>query len=503
MDQSDSPQLDARIASIATRFDEQDADLAGTDPLHFEGYPEQVAGARGHEACVWGWATIDGVDCALVVMDFGFLGGSMGVAVGEKVADAFDSARKRKFPVVTVTASGGARMQEGMVALVQMAKTSEARRLHAEAGLAQVSVLTSPTTGGVYASFASLADVVIASPDATIGFAGPRVVEELTGATPDPRIHKAEFAYEHGLVDAIVPVAEQPAAIATILRSLAPATGERVERAAVDAVDDREQLSAWQRLDMARDPARPKAGALLDALFARSFQLRGDRSGEPDDPAVVVRVGELATGATIVAIAEDSSGPGRIEPEGYRKVVRAVRLAGRLGLPVVTLIDTRGADPLPVSEGHGIAAAIASTFVELLGCPSPTLSVITGEGGSGGALAMAVCDRIIAWENAVFSVIAPEAAASILYRDASRGPELAERLGITAADLVRLKIVDDVVAEPPGGAHTDPARAADSLAARIAAEVGDLTAVSKRTRLRRRHRRWRGAGNAYIEHIRP
>ena len=489
----------ARIAAIATEFDEQDADIVGGDPLGFEGYAQQVAG--GGEACVWGWASVGDVRCALVMMDFGFLGGSMGVAVGEKVARAFDGARERKLPVVAVTASGGARMQEGMIALVQMAKTAEARRQHAVAGLVQITVLTSPTTGGVYASFASLADVVVASPDATVGFAGPRVVEQLTGARPDPHIHRAEFAYEHGLIDAIVPVAEQPATIATMLRTLRPTAGVHGTKTDVDAAAASTHRSAWERLHLARHPQRPKAPALLDALLTDSFELRGDRTGEPDDGAVIVRAGTLATGRTVVAVGEDASGSGRIEPEGYRKVIRAIHMAGRLGLPLVSLIDTRGADPLPASEGHGIAAAIADTFVALLGCPAPTLAVVVGEGGSGGALAMAVCDRVIAWENAVFSVIAPEAAASILYRDSSRAAELAERLGITTQDLVRLEIVDAVVPEPAGGAHTDPAGAADSLAGRIAAEVEDLAAVSRGTRMRRRHRRWRGAGNRYIGHV--
>jgi acetyl-CoA carboxylase carboxyl transferase subunit beta len=173
-------------------------------------------------------------------------------------------------------------------------------------------------------------------------------------------------------------------------------------------------------------------------------------------------------------------------------------VAGRLGLPVVTLIDTRGADPLPSSEGHGIAAAIARTFETLLGCPSPTLAVVIGEGGSGGALAMGVCDRVLAWENAVFSVIAPEGAASILYRDATRGPELAERLGITASDLVELGIADEIVAEPPGGAHTDPVAAAETLSEHIAAGVADLARMSARKRLKARHIRWREAGNDWI-----
>jgi len=501
MERSDSSRMDPRIASIASSFDERDADLAGGDPLDFEGYREQVAQAEGSEACVWGWATIDGVECALVVMDFAFLGGSMGVAVGEKVARAFDAARERKLPVVTVTASGGARMQEGMVALAQMAKTAEARRLHADAGLAHVSVLTSPTTGGVYASFASLADVIIASPDATVGFAGPRVVEELTGSRPDPRIHKAEFAYEHGLIDAIVPVPAQAETIGTILRSLSASGDIRQAPRPAPEPAGGTALTAWEKLKLARHAARPKAPALLDALLVSSFVLNGDRTGEPDDAAVIVRIGKLATGRSVVVVAEDASGAGRIEPEGYRKTVRAVRLAGRLGLPVVTVIDTRGADPIPTSEGHGVAAAIAQTFVALLGCPSPTLAVVTGEGGSGGALAMTVCDRVIAWENAVFSVIAPEAAASILYRDSSRGPELAGRLGITADELVRLGIVDGIIPEPPGGAHTDPVAAAESLSGRITAELAGLVTTSERKRLHKRHLRWRDAGNAWIEHI--
>jgi len=214
------------IALLTRSFDEQDEALVGGDPLSFEGYASQLEQARAQtdlaEACVWGWAGIDGVRCALVVMDFAFLGGSMGLAVGEKVARAFDAAREARRPVVTVCASGGARMQEGMIALAQMAKTVEARRRHAADGLAHVSVLTSPTTGGVYASFASLADVIIAEPHATIGFAGPRVVAELTGEAPPPDVHTAEFAFDHGLIDEVVAADSWAGVIACVLRGLAP-----------------------------------------------------------------------------------------------------------------------------------------------------------------------------------------------------------------------------------------------------------------------------------------
>jgi acetyl-CoA carboxylase carboxyl transferase subunit beta len=211
---------------LTRSFDERDETLVGTDPLHFDGYGEQLARARAetslNEACLWGFAEIGGERCALVVMDFAFLGGSMGLAMGEKVARTFDGARGERLPAVTVCASGGARMQEGMIALVQMAKTVEAHRRHADAGLAHVALLTSPTTGGVYASFASLADVILAEPHATIGFAGPRVVAELTGEAPDPDVHTAEFAFEHGLIDAIVPADSWADVIACALRGLRP-----------------------------------------------------------------------------------------------------------------------------------------------------------------------------------------------------------------------------------------------------------------------------------------
>ena len=181
---------------------------------------------------------------------------------------------------------------------------------------------------------------------------------------------------------------------------------------------------------------RPKARAILDVLLPSSFELRGDRSGEPDDTAVVVRIGSFAESQTpVVAIGTDASGDGRIRPAGFRKAIRAIELAGRFHLPVLTIVDTRGADPLPSSEGGGVASAIAHTFLAMLECHTATLAAVTGEGGSGGALALAAADRVVAWENAVFSVIAPEGAAAILYRDAEKAPGLADQLGITVPDL--------------------------------------------------------------------
>ncbi|MGH2759294.1 MAG: carboxyl transferase domain-containing protein [Actinomycetota bacterium] len=502
------------VSRLARSFDEQDADLVAGDPLGFPGYREQIERAKAEtglsEACVWGWADIDGAPCALVVGDFSFLGGSMGIAVGEKVARGFDAARRARAPVVTVTASGGARMQEGMAALVQMAKVAEARRQHAAAGLGHVTLLTPPTTGGVYASFASLADVVLAEPEATVGFAGPRVVAEILGSDPPARMHTAEFALEHGLVDALVLPADQTSTIGRILSSFGSKTGAQLRAPArsqliggvprASRAAPPEPPAAWERVQIAREQSRPKAPQIAAVLLESSFELHGDRTGTPDDESVIVRVGGVrGTDLNAMLIGQDASGDGRIRPQGFRKAIRGIELAGRLGLPVVTLIDTRGADPLPSSEGHGIAAAVARTFLAMLDCPSPMLAVVVGEGGSGGALAMTVADRVLAWENSVFTVIAPEGAATILYRDAARAAEIAEQLGITADDLVALGIADATVAEPPGGAHREPALATEDLADTISSELVELVKVRRATRLRRRHRRWRGVTERYIE----
>jgi acetyl-CoA carboxylase carboxyl transferase subunit beta len=485
-----------RVDALTPAFDEQDETLAGGDPLRFSGYAAALAQARRDtglgEAAVWGWASIEDVRCALVVLDFRFLGGSMGVGVGEKVARTFDAAREAALPVVAVTASGGARMQEGMAALVQMAKTVEARRRHARAGLAQVTLLTSPTTGGVYASFASLADVVLAEPLAHVGFGGPRVVRELTGRTPPKGVHTAEFAYQHGAVDAIVARGEQAETIARTLRCVCSVPLTRKPRAVRAATRRHTDLGPWQRVQLARDPARPKARQVLDALLDDAIELRG---GE----GIVVRAGALETGTRVIAVAQDASV--RIMPRGLRAAQRAIGLAGRLGLPLVSVVDTPGADPGPEAERSGVAAAIAQSFVEMLDCPSPTIAVLTGEGGSGGALSLTVADRVLAWEHAFFSVIAPEGAASILFRDGSRAPELAERLRLTADDLVDLGVVDEIVPEPDGGAQADAQLALATLSHAVASAVDALRAAPAPSRIGNRRRRWRRAGSTWLRYV--
>jgi acetyl-CoA carboxylase carboxyl transferase subunit beta len=423
-----------------------DADLRGGDPLDFPGYaPPQ------EESVVTG---VTGAGYVLVQGRFDVLGGSMGAAHGERVVRAYRRAVDLRLPVVIVTASGGARMQEGMISLIQMARTSAAAAAHAAAGLLSVAVLRSPTTGGVFASYASLADLRAAEPGALIGFAGPRVVELTTGEKLPDDSHTAESAHAAGLVDALVPREDQAAWVETAL-------GLRATRWAHPGWGGKRGPDpgegAWGELLRARAIHRPPAAAWAASLCS---------SWTPMHAAdAAIRAG-LATcqDRRLVVVAMERARPG---PAGFRLVQRAAALAGRLQLPLLTIVDTPGADPSARSEREGIAGEIARTFAVMAELPTPTVSLCVVEGGSGGALAVAFADRLLILEHGVFSVISPEGAAAILDRGADTAAQRAEDLRLTSSDLLRLGIVDEVVPEDDATIRSALARALDE------AVVGD------------------------------
>ena len=435
-----------------------DADLQGGDPLDFPGYAPPA-----EESVVTG---VTDAGYVLVHGRFDVLGGSMGAAHGERVVRAYGRAVDARLPVVIVTSSGGARMQEGMVSLIQMARTSAAASAHAAAGLLSVAVLRSPTTGGVFASYASLADLRAAEPGALVGFAGPRVVELTTGEKLPADSHTAESAFAAGLVDALVPRDEQAAWVETAL-------GLRATRWAYPGWGGRRgpdpSDGAWGEGLRARATHRPPAAAWAAALCSSWTPMHaGDEA---------IRAG-LATfeGRRLVIVAMERARPG---PRGFRLVQRAAALAGRLGLPLVTLVDTPGADPSAPSERDGIAGEIARTFAAMAAVPTPTVSLCVGEGGSGGALATAFADRLLILEHAIFSVISPEGAAAILDRGADTAPQRAEDLRLTSRDLARLGVVDEVVPEDDAAVRRALLRALDEAA------VGDrlrrFDAATRRT----------------------
>ena len=418
-----------------------DDDVRAGDPLRFPGYetPEAESVLTGRTR-----------DYAFVVGRFEVLGGSMGAAAGERIVRAYARAADAGLPFVAFTASGGARMQEGMVALIQMARTSRAAAAHGAKGLLSLAVHRSPTTGGAFASYGSLCDLRAAVEGATIGFAGPRVVEQLTGAPPPPDSHTAAAAYAHAIVDTIVTPDTEAAWIegALGLRDvplLAPPLLAAVDPAGgvPEPPEGSQDGGAWGEVLRARAPGRP-SGVQWAAMLSSSWtELRGR------DP--VVRAG-LATvgGARVVVVALDRyAGTGRPTPAGFRLAQRAIALASKLGLPLLTLVDTPGAEPGPASEAEGIAREIANTFAAMAELPTPSVALCVGEGGSGGALAIAAADRLLIQEHAIFSVIAPEGAAAILHRDAGQAAAVAGQLRLTSADLLDLGIVDEVVGETP------------------------------------------------------
>jgi acetyl-CoA carboxylase alpha subunit len=423
---------------------EWDADLAGGDPLGFPGYAEERSRAASESVLTGRTAHY-----ALIESRFEVLGGSMGAVSGERVVRAYRRATDERIPVLVVAASGGARLQEGMVALVQMARTARAARRHAGAGLLSLGVYRPPTTGGVLASYASLVDLRAAEPRATMGFAGPRVVEQTLGVRVPEGSHTAEGAFDHGLVDALVDREGQADWVESALGLReTPLTLTRrppvLDAGGPGDLRTGSPAPAWEEVQRARAPDRPSGLDWAARLCSSWTDLHGT------DPVVRAGLATVSGRRTVVVAMDRHAGAGRPTPDGYRLAQRAIALAGRLRLPLLSLVDTPGADPGPGSEAGGIAAEIARTLAAMAELPTASVAVCVGEGGSGGALAVAFTDRLLIQEHAVFSVIAPEGAAAILDRDAARAPRMAGRLRLTSADLLELGIVDAVVAEDPG-----------------------------------------------------
>lgn len=443
-------------------FEEWDSDLQGGNPLEYKGYEEKLKKLQEKtglsEAVVTGKAKIDGREAAIGVCDGRFLMASMGEAVGEKIARAVERATKERLPVILFACSGGARMQEGIVSLMQMAKTSAALKRHSDAGLLYISVLTDPTTGGVTASFAMLGDVILAEPKALIGFAGPRVIEQTIGQKLPDGFQRAEFLLEHGFLDAIV---ERPQMKETLSKILAlheagEGTGFNRKKCDVELTSgSKMNMTAWQRVELSRRKDRPVGSDYIDALFTDFVEFHGDRYFA-DDKAIIGGVARFhGTPVTVIAQAKGRNTKENIErnfgmpqPEGYRKALRLMKQAEKFSRPVICLVDTPGAFCGLEAEERGQGEAIARNIYEMSGLRVPVVSIIIGEGGSGGALAMATADEVWMLENSIYSILSPEGFASILWKDSSKAKEAAEVMKLTAENLKSQGIVERVFAEP-------------------------------------------------------
>lgn len=445
-------------------FEEWDSDLQGGNPLEYKGYEEKLEKLQEKtglsEAVITGKAKIDGRETAIGVCDGRFLMASMGEAVGEKIARAVERATEERLPVILFACSGGARMQEGIVSLMQMAKTSAALKHHSDAGLLYISILTDPTTGGVTASFAMLGDVILAEPKALIGFAGPRVIEQTIGQKLPEGFQRAEFLLEHGFLDAIVERPQMKAVLSKILALHENGKGTDFNRkeCAQDLVADgrkEEKLTAWQRVELSRRKDRPVGSDYIDALFTDFVEFHGDRYFA-DDKAIIGGVARFhGMPVTVIAQAKGRNTKENIErnfgmpkPEGYRRALRLMKQAEKFARPVICLVDTPGAFCGLEAEERGQGEAIARNIYEMSGLKVPVVSIIIGEGGSGGALAMATADEVWMLENSIYSILSPEGFASILWKDSSKAKEAAEVMKLTAENLKSQGIVERVFAEP-------------------------------------------------------
>lgn len=443
-------------------FEEWEKDMEFVNPLEFKGYEEKVKSLKEKtglsEAVVTGKASIEGNPAVIAVCDGRFLMASMGQVVGEKITRAVERATKEQLPVIIFACSGGARMQEGIVSLMQMAKTAAALKQHSDAGLLYVSVLTDPTTGGVTASFAMLGDVILAEPKALIGFAGPRVIEQTIGEKLPKGFQRSEFLLEHGFIDRIVERKEMRTVLANILQMHQNFKGS-VTQSPIQTVEKERQSvqekDAWERVTISRKNDRPVGQDYIRTLFSDFLEFHGDRC-YGDDPAIIGGIARFA-GIPVTVIAQSKGKStkenvahhfGMPSPEGYRKALRLMKQAEKFKRPILLFVDTPGAFCGIEAEERGQGEAIARNLFEMSSMKVPVLSVVIGEGGSGGALALAVADEVWMLENAIYSVLSPEGFASILWKDSKRASEAAEVMKLTAADLKKLGVIEAVIAEP-------------------------------------------------------
>ena len=430
-------------------------------------------------------------------MDGRFLMASMGEIVGEKITRTVEKATEENLPLVIVACSGGARMQEGIISLMQMAKTSAALKRHSESGNLYISVLTDPTTGGVTASFAMLGDIIMAEPDALIGFAGPRVIEQTIGQKLPKGFQKSEFLLEHGFIDLIVERQNLKNKLSEIiklhyskksseenckvvdekdLQKLNEESNEiKVDRnwkrensesdSKKSPIDDgncetenerfKNNLTPWEKVQISRENKRPTGLDYIEKLVENFTELHGDRYFG-DDSAIVGGIGTVNNKpVTVIAQVKGhntkeniSRNFGMPSPEGYRKALRLMKEAEKFHRPIICFVDTPGAFCGLEAEERGQGEAIARNLFEMSAIKVPILSIFVGEGGSGGALAMAVANEVWMLENSVYSILSPEGYASILWKDGKKADKAAEAMKMTADDLKQLNVIEKIFKEP-------------------------------------------------------
>lgn len=461
-----------------------------------ESYREELAQAARRsgvdESVITGAGLLRGRRVAVVAGEFGFLGGSIGVAAATRLTDAIRRATAEGLPLLAAPSSGGTRMQEGTVAFLQMLRITQAVLEHKAQRLPYLVYLRHPTTGGVLASWGSLGHVTVAEPGALIGFLGPRVYEALHGETFPEGVQRAENLHAHGLVDAVLPVEQVAEITDRALRILtsrvqpAPAALRVTDPYVADDVD----VDTWHAVTVSRDPGRPGVRELLRHGADDVVPLNGTGEGETD-PALLLALARIG-GVSVVLLGQDrrlQTSDAALGPAALREARRGMRLAGEMGLPLLSVVDTPGAALTREAEEGGLAGEIARSIAEQLALEVPTVTLMLGQGAGGGALALLPCDRLLAAQHAWLAPLPPEGASAIMFRDTSRAAEMAVRQGVGVRALQRAGVVDRVLAERPDAAR-EPEAFCRRVAVAVSTELRELAQLEPRQRARARRERY-------------
>jgi acetyl-CoA carboxylase carboxyl transferase subunit beta len=433
-----SPSAREAVGAVATGFEEFGEGIYSRDPLGWPGYEEKLARTREktgeNESVITGEAYVGETPVIVVAFDFRFFGGSVGEATGRKIVEAFERARESRRTVVSLVATGGSRMQEGMRSLIQLQKIADACASARAEGIPHVSVLRNPTTGGLWASLASSADFIIGVKGAAVSFAGSRVRD---AADPDDAFTSAG-KFEAGFIDAEVEAGEVPGVLESVVGMLSPERDGLLAPPELPRALGFSRLpkEAWVSVMRARSPRRPRAEAYLDDYFEHRVEISGDRAGGVDE-GMLCGFGRRQ-GRTIAYAAQNGTAN---TAAGFRTARRLLELAERFQMPVLTLIDTPGASNKAQDEREGVGTAIAELFCTVADLSVPITSLVIGEGGSGGALALAAPDNLWITPDGYFAVIAPEGAAAIVEKDRSKARQVSEHMKLKPQDLVELGVV--------------------------------------------------------------
>ncbi|OBK18670.1 acetyl-coenzyme A carboxylase carboxyl transferase subunits beta/alpha [Mycobacterium asiaticum] len=457
-------------------------------------YARELAAAREatgrDESVSTGEGLIHGRRVAVVVCDFAFLAGSIGVAAAERITAAVERATAERLPLLASPSSGGTRMQEGTVAFLQMVKIAAAVRLHRQAHLPYLVYLRNPTTGGVFASWGSLGHVTVAQPGALIGFLGPRVYELLYGEPFPPGVQTAENLHRYGLIDGVVALDELRATLDRALTVIADSPVPPPDAPPPSPLPD---VPTWDSVVASRRPDRPDVRQLLHHGATDRVLLSGTGQGEA---ATTLLALARFDGQPVVVLGQqrmEAGGGNAVGPGSLREARRGMALAAELRLPLVLVIDTAGPALTAEAEQGGLAGQIAQCLADLVTLDTPTVSVLLGQGSGGPALAMVPADRVLAALHGWLAPIPPEGASAIVFRDIAHAPELAAAQGIRSADLLASGIVDAIVPERPDAAD-EPVEFCRRLSAAIAIEVHNLRGLPDTQRLAARLQRYRRIG---------